>query len=911
MFDFHSIESLLPPPTAPVVAALTLAGCFLVAMVVFFALSARASKGRHGLARAREAAEEVAGHGLLVVESSGRVIEANDLARRLLWSDAPGEAHPRLPEPIRLLLKDPAPQHHTLRIAGRQLIDLAISGSEAGSGGESAVRGILLRDVTEDLRGRDHLLRLAHFDSLTGLGNRRLFIDRLKQATLRAQEAGGSVALLYIDIDRFKEVNDSLGHGAGDELLKVVATRFRGLMQQWAVKTARDDFFVARLSGDEFAIVALNYGDTSDVGRLAQGVLDGMAEPVPFEGRIIPCSASIGVSLLPDHGLDVEDLVKAADAALYVAKESGRGRYVVYEHAFRAQAEYHRKIENGLRQAISRGELRLCYQPKIDVASGTVAGFEALLRWHSEELGFVSPKDLIPVAEERGLICEIGAWCVDEACRQLRSWHDAGFDIVPVSVNVSSAQFADSDLQEIITSALVRHDIEPVSFEIELTESLILADNDTTALTLRDLRSIGVRVALDDFGTGYSALTYLNRFPLDTVKMDRGFLRGIEDDEAAAGIASAVIAMSHSLGFEVVAEGVDSERQAKLLRSMGCDQIQGFLYAPALPALEATRFLAPRGMARPVVPSSSASAVIDEILAPTEPAAQPGEVSHALQEPMVSNALPERPEETPGAKSVAHGGASEVLSPPERGSQRPAETRTLVIDDEQGSFGQIAVRMMRLGADVHFVQDMDEATLFVNEDEPTLELLVVSPAIDLDRLGALRERLEKASSGIQTRILVVGGGLDDRRRQAFREARIDWLITGPVEDTDLRFFIGAARFHGDRPQHQRAVRIPLETTAWIRVGGDRRIGALTSLSRRGAFIETADEYAIDQPVRLEFKANDTRVRVFGHVIYRHAAGADSSPYRAPGIGVVFYEPDGDTTDQIAVIIEQIWSRHLP
>ncbi|MFO0691790.1 MAG: EAL domain-containing protein [Myxococcota bacterium] len=879
-------ESLLRSSDVPDAAVLAIVFVLLAALFSVASRAARVARRQRAVARARDAAHEVAGHGVLVALESGRVVEANGLARRLLWSEEPRKARLGLPEPIKLLLADPAPQQHTLRIGRHQLIDLAISGSVPGS----RLRGILLRDVTEDLRGRDHLLQLAHYDSLTGLGNRRLFIDRLKLATQRAREEGGSVALLYIDIDRFKEVNDSLGHGAGDELLKAVATRFRSQMLSWAEKPERAESFVARLSGDEFAIVALNYGDAAEVQRLAQGVLDGMVQPVPFEGRTIPCSASVGVSLLPDHGLDVEDLVKAADAALYVAKEGGRGRYVLYEHAFRAQAEYHRKIEKGLRQAIDRGELRLCYQPKIEVASGAVAGFEALLRWQSEELGFVSPKDFIPVAEERGLICAIGAWCIDEACRQLRAWRDAGFATVPVSVNVSSAQFSESDLQEIITSALVRHDVEPTAFEIELTESLILADNETTALTLRDLRAIGVRVALDDFGTGYSALTYLNRFPLDTVKMDRGFLRGIEDDEAAAGIASAVIAMSHSLGFEVVAEGVDSERQAQLLRSMGCDQIQGFLYSPALPPAEATRFLAPCGAERPVVPSSPATAVIDQILAPVE------------APPIAMEAAREASDASPASTGR---GASE------RGRQRIAETRTLVIDAEPSAFGQVVVRMMRLGADVHLVQGMDEAAVFVEQDEPTLELLVVPPTIDLERLAALRERLEKESPAIQTRILVIGEVAEGERRRALRQARVDWLITGPIEDADLRFFIGAARFHGDRPQHQRAVRVPLETTAWIRAAGERRIGALTSLSRRGAFIETSDVYPVGQPIRLEFKMSGTHIRVFGHVLYCHENGPDAPPHRAPGIGVVFYEPDEATTDQIDAIIEQVWSRHLP
>ncbi len=877
MQDLVPAESILGLPTAP--TSFTL-GLLALLFVVGLALLGSAHRRRRSISKAREAAHAVAGYGVVVVGASGRVLDANGTARELLWRDEPRAKALTLPEPIKLLLSDGAEQHHVLRVGRGQLLDLLISAPVK----DGSARGVVVRDVTEDRRGRDHLLRLAHYDSLTGLGNRRLFIDRLKVATQNARESGGAIGLLYIDVDRFKEVNDSLGHGAGDELLKTVADRFRSEVETWRERSGHGESFVARLSGDEFAIVVMGFTGLAELQQLAKTVLLSMAQPIPFDGRTIPCSGSMGVAILPDHGLDVEDLVKAADAALYVAKEKGRGRFEVYEHAFTTQADYSRKLEKGLRVAIANGEFRLYYQPKVDVASDTVSGFEALLRWYNDELGFVSPKDFIPVAEERGLICEIGAWCIDEACRQIRVWRESGFETVPVSVNVSSIQFAESDLQQVITNALVRHGVEPRSFEIELTESLILADNETTALTLRDLRAIGVRVALDDFGTGYSALTYLNRFPLDIVKMDRGFLRGIENDTAAAGIASAVISMSHSLGFEVVAEGVDCERQSQLLRSMGCDQIQGFLYSPALPAIEVARYLAPQGGNRPPIRSSAASSTVDRILAA-------GDGVEASR---------------PRAASQ-----DEVRARAERARKRSLETRTLVIDDERSSFGQVALRMMRLGADVHLVQEIDEASVFVEQDEPALDLVVIAPSIDLRRLAVLREQLLKKSAAKSLRILVIGEPVDSELRQNLREARVDWLVTERVEDVDLRFFIAAARSQADRPQEQRAVRVPVETTAWIRANGGRRIGTLTSLSRRGAFIETADPYEIGQSIRLEFKVGTTHVRAFGNVSYRNEGGQENSPYRPSGVGVAFYESDGGVTDEIDGIIEQIWARHRP
>jgi Tfp pilus assembly protein PilZ len=317
---------------------------------------------------------------------------------------------------------------------------------------------------------------------------------------------------------------------------------------------------------------------------------------------------------------------------------------------------------------------------------------------------------------------------------------------------------------------------------------------------------------------------------------------------------------------------------------MACDQIQGFLYSPALPAIEVARYLAPQGGHRPPIRSSAASSTVDRILA----AGDPVEASR------------------PGAAWQG-----EVRARAESALRRSLETRTLVIDDERSTFGQVTLRMMRLGADVHLVQGIDEASVFVEQDEPELDLVVIAPSIDLRRLAVLREQILKTSASKSLRILVVGEAVDAERRQNLREVRVDWLVTERVEDVDLRFFIGAARSHTDRPHDQRAVRVPLETTAWIRANGDRRIGTLTSLSRRGAFIETADPYAIGQSIRLEFKVGTIHIRAFANVSYQHEGGQENSPYRPAGIGVAFYESDDGVTDEIDGIIEQIWARHRP
>ncbi len=819
--------------------------------------------------RAAEAAHTASGQGSILVDGRGRVLETNGPARKLLWPEAGEKAPLSLKEPLRALLQDPSEQHHLLRLRADRLIEISVS-SSGSSSRLHPVRGIAVRDVTEQHRGERHLVRLAHYDSLTGLGNRRLFIDQLGTALTRAAERGARLALLYIDLDRFKEVNDTLGHGAGDELLKTLSRRFRDYLTGLDAGGERSDPSVARLAGDEFAIIMPQLESETQIEQVCQDLLSIMTEPMEILDRTLSSSGSIGVAIYPDHAEDVEHLVKHADAALYVAKDLGRARYVFYEPSFSTEADRSHKIEQELRQAIPRGELVLHYQPKVELRGDTVAGFEALLRWYNRDLGFVGPKDFIPVAEDRGMISEIGAWCLNEACRQIRLWQDAGYRAVPVSVNVSSAQFRNSDLQRIVSDALVAHNVHPALLELELTESLLLENDEQTALALRDLRAIGIRVALDDFGTGYSALTYLNRFPLDVVKMDRGFLRDIEDSSAAAGIASAVVSMSHSLGLEVVAEGVDSPAQAQLLRSMECDQIQGFLYSPAIPSEEATRFLASVGGESPQVK----------------------EVGGAS--PTIGTA-----EATPAAPPV------EIAAEPAASLHHPP--RILVIDGAHGGLGPIAFRMTRFSADVHLVSELAEARLFVEQEEPVLDLVIAAPELDLEPLALLLEQIRKLAKEHVPRLLFVGAEPDEARREEIRERGADWVLWEPYGDPELRFFVNAARSNRDWKLQRQSVRVPIETIAWIRASGRRGAGLLTSLSRRGAFCETSDRFEVGQPVRLEFKIDARPISIFANVARcREAGGRDGEP---AGIDVIFYEVDDVTDATLSESVEQLWMRY--
>ncbi len=829
--------------------------------------------------QASQAAHTASGQGSILVDRRSHVIEANGPARQLLWPKLGSRQRAVLNASIREMLSDPAEQHHFVKFGAERLVEIAISSADAGSR-LFRIRGITVRDVTEQRRGQRHLVQLAHYDSLTGLGNRRLFVDRLGDALRRSAETDRPVALLYIDLDRFKEVNDTLGHGAGDSLLRTLSKRLYDFLNDSPEVLRGREVSIFRLAGDEFAIIVADVESVAAIESLARDLLALIAEPMILAERSISASGSIGIALYPDHADNVEDLVKNADAALYVAKDLGRARFVFYESSFSSDADRSHKIEQELRNAISRNELALHYQPKVDIATDTVAGFEALLRWYNRELGFIGPKDFIPIAEERGMISEIGAWCIEETCRQIRVWQDAGFTTVPVSVNVSSAQFRDSDVERVVSDALVKYEIHPSMLEIELTESLLLADDDKTSTTLRDLRAIGVGVALDDFGTGYSALTYLNRFPLDVVKMDRGFLRDIEDSDAAAGIASAVISMSHSLGFKVVAEGVDSPPQAELLRSMGCDQIQGFLFSPAIPSEEASRFLAtdssPRPVVEPIIKLSTSRSMLGE----------------------------DDPEAERFVRKLPDSVSAEVVYP-------ASPARVMVIDSHPSALGATAFRMTRLGADVHLVTGLDEAELFVRQEEPVLDLLIVTPEIDLARLAVLVEKIKKQATDHVPRLLIVGNEPGEERRALIRQLGADWILLEPYADPELRFFVNAARTNRNWKFQRQSVRVPIETIAWIRAGASRGSGVVTSLSRRGAFIETQEAYPTSKPIRLEFKIDERPISVFANVTRIVDGDADASVSTPPGIDVIFYEVDDVTDSAISEAVERLWARFRP
>jgi diguanylate cyclase (GGDEF)-like protein len=452
-----------------------------------------------------------------------------------------------------------------------------------------------IQDVTERRRAEEQIRFLAHHDSLTGLGNRRLFSERLEIGIVQARRRSRRLGIFFLDLDDFKRINDTLGHNVGDQLLMGVADRIVECLRPGDEITRGDtdsEFSVSRLGGDEFTLMLDDVTDPSVLAPIAQRVLDAIARPFQLGGHEIVISGSIGIATWPEDGPDVDTLLRNADSAMYHAKSKGRNGYQYYEQSMNAAALHRLEVESALRRAIENSTLTVHYQPRLEIATGRVVGFEALSRWRDPELGAVSPAEFVPIAEQTGLIVPLGRAALYAACRQGAAWdcEPSGFD-GRVSVNVSAHQFKSIDVHQEIADALEETRINPLRLEIEITESVILHDEDRVIETLHAIREMGVRIALDDFGTGYSSLSYLRRLPVDVLKIDMAFVRGIARTSEDAALARAIIAMADALGLAVVAEGVETPEQMALLRTWGCDEMQGFLASPALPAAEAGQWL--------------------------------------------------------------------------------------------------------------------------------------------------------------------------------------------------------------------------------------------------------------------------------------------------------------------------------
>lgn len=433
------------------------------------------------------------------------------------------------------------------------------------------------------IQRQEHLHQLAHFDPLTGLPNRTLFYDRLSQALYYAKRHQKSLSVLFIDLDHFKDINDSFGHRSGDLLLTLVANRLSKVM--------RDCDTLARLGGDEFTIFAQDIGSRSNTKVLAQKILDMLEAPFTLEEKDVFVSCSIGITTFPDDGKGVDELLMHADIAMYRAKEAGKNTFRFFEWEMDQESSERMTLKTDLRHALHRGEFLLHYQPKMDIQSNRIIGFEALIRWHHPRLGLLSPNTFIPMAEQSGLILPLSDWVLQQACHQARIWQEQGLGPFSMAVNLSAAHFKRNTVSESVQQALNLSGLDPALLELELTESILFQNTQSTIDTLQELKRLGVSLSIDDFGTGYSSLSYLHRFPIDSLKIDRSFVCSMGDSDDNLAIVTAIIAMARSLRLQVIAEGVETESQMALLRERGCHVIQGYLLSKPLPAEELTALL--------------------------------------------------------------------------------------------------------------------------------------------------------------------------------------------------------------------------------------------------------------------------------------------------------------------------------
>jgi diguanylate cyclase (GGDEF)-like protein/PAS domain S-box-containing protein len=434
--------------------------------------------------------------------------------------------------------------------------------------GEPPLYVAVLNDITLQKRAEQELRYLANFDTLTNLPNRALLSERLSRAIVRARRQNHRIAVLFLDLDRFKDINDSLGHTAGDRILRAAAMRLQD--------TVGEHQTVARLGGDEFTVVLETLNDPAEADRIAREIIMAFEAPLVLDDRQeVVISPSIGISLYPDHGQVPTELLKQADTAMYQAKAAGRRTFVRYDDSMEIANRRRAQISSALHKVLDRGELRLVYQPRLALARPRITGVEALLRWTSAEYGEIPPNQFIPLAEESGLILEIGEWVLREACLTLQQWHREGLTDLTMAVNVSVLQLLRGDFVEVVRRVLADTDTPPQCLELELTESVLMANAEQTEAKLAAIREMGVSLAIDDFGTGYSSLAYLKRLPITTLKIDKAFINEISQNPDDAAITTTVIAMAHSLGLTVVAEGVESESQMRFLGHYRCDEIQG------------------------------------------------------------------------------------------------------------------------------------------------------------------------------------------------------------------------------------------------------------------------------------------------------------------------------------------------
>jgi len=561
----------------------------------------RAQDQREDLLAELQATLEATADGILVTDSHGRVSACNrrfvelwNLPQELLHGEDDGAVHAWMQRQVndtdsyaaRLLTLAEASlvtATDRLELVTGQVLERVTR--PLLRGGRPQGRVWSFRDLTERIATEERIEELALHDALTGLPNRRGLAERVSAASAAARRDGGSYAMLVVDLDRFRQINDSLGHEVGDRVLQTVAERIAGCL--------RADDVLARLSGDQFAVL-VRPADASAAEAAARRILNVVAQPSAVGGAAFTLTCSIGMSLAPSQGTRLDDLVRHAEAAMRAVKAAGRAHYRLHQARAEGDRRQDMKLDHAMRQALVSGRFRLHYQPQVSLVDGRIVGAEALLRWRDPEMGEVSPAQFIPVAEESGFIVAIGDWVLSQAVRQAALWNGRGH-AVPIAINVSALQFQQAHFVDRVAGVLAVAGVPPHLLELELTESILVHEADEALHRLHALARLGVRLSIDDFGTGYSSLAYLKRFPIGKLKIDRSFVSGLPADDSDAGIVRAILQMARALGMQVIAEGVETEAQRQFLQDEGCQEFQGWLFAPALDSLSFEQRLAVAG----------------------------------------------------------------------------------------------------------------------------------------------------------------------------------------------------------------------------------------------------------------------------------------------------------------------------
>ncbi len=547
--------------------------------------------------------------GIVISDRNGRITSCNPSASTMLgFSERAlrGKRFNELIPPVQVVTdkKDfSANQYETvMRKASGELVAVEVTMSESNAIGRSR-RIAIVRDITERHQARERLTQMANYDSLTGLPNRSLFRDRLQAAIARSKSRKQMAALMFLDLDRFKTINDSLGHDFGDKLLQLVSSTLNSCLRQsdFVIRYSdrEDDVGVYRLGGDEFTVLVEDLPSLNVAEDIAKRILAALSQPFQVGVHQIFISVSIGITVVPKYSDDLDVLIKQADLAMYRSKSMGRDTYTFFSTDLEEVVSEQHELQTSLRYALEREEFTIVYQPKADLKTGAICGVEALLRWNRPGQQFIGPDKFIPILEETGLIVPVGIWVMREACLQLMRWHAKGFTALTIAVNLSARQFRQHDLLDQIKQIVSQTGVPRGYLEIELTESTLVEDSEAVVDIMKAFGEMGVGVAVDDFGTGHSSLRYLKRFDVSTLKIDRSFVQDIPHDTEDNAIAIAVIALGHGLGLKVVAEGVEDETQRAFLQLHGCDQIQGYLLSKPLSVTDFDRWLTDRHKASP------------------------------------------------------------------------------------------------------------------------------------------------------------------------------------------------------------------------------------------------------------------------------------------------------------------------